>query len=119
MMLVPADFSDVSTEPRAPDPSATMAITAATPITTPSIVRPVRSALRFNARIAIWALTRRKRSMVLGLGAGDLLFVAQRLDRIELRGLSGRIPAEEHSDGGGHAEGEEHRQRRHYGRPLQ
>src|SRR5688572_31992654 len=72
MMLVPADFSDVSTEPRAPDPRATMAITAATPITTPSMVRPVRSALRFNARMAIWALTRRKRSMVLRLGAWGL-----------------------------------------------
>src|SRR5688572_24113259 len=117
MMLVPADFSDVSTEPRAPDPSATMAITAATPITTPSIVRTVRKAFRLSARTAIWALTRRNRSIVLGLGV--LLFVAQRLDRIELRGLSCRIPAEEHTDGGGHAKGEEHRQRRHHGRPPQ
>ena len=39
MMLVPADLSEVSTDPRAPVPSATMAITAATPITTPSMVR--------------------------------------------------------------------------------
>ena len=57
MMLVPADFSDVSTEPRAPDPSATIAITAATPITTPSMVSVVRKRLRLSARKAICALT--------------------------------------------------------------
>ena len=39
-MLVPADFSVRSTEARAPLPSATMAITAATPMTTPSVVSP-------------------------------------------------------------------------------
>src|SRR5687768_11040179 len=89
MMLVPADFSDVSTEPRAPDPSATMAITAATPITTPSMVRPVRSALRFNARMAIWALTRRKRSMVLRLGAWGLGLGAWGLGSI-IRGAAPR-----------------------------
>ena len=52
MMLVPADFSDVSTEARAPLPSATIAITAATPMITPSIVRVVRSRLRPSARAA-------------------------------------------------------------------
>ena len=50
MMLVPADLSEVSTEPRAPEPSATIAITAATPITTPSMVSEVRSRLRLSAR---------------------------------------------------------------------
>ncbi|MNC94828.1 hypothetical protein D3C83_117860 [compost metagenome] len=61
MMLVPADFNDVSTEPRAPEPSATIAITAATPMITPSIVRVVRRRLRLSARTAIAALTNTKR----------------------------------------------------------
>ena len=57
MMFVPADLSEVSTDPRAPDPSATIAMTAATPMMTPSIVKPVRKRLRLSARSAICAET--------------------------------------------------------------
>ena len=57
MMFVPADLSEVSTDPRAPDPSATIAITAATPMITPSMVSPVRRRLQLSARSAILAET--------------------------------------------------------------
>ncbi len=61
-MLVPAVFSVRSTEARAPLPSATMAMTAATPMTTPSVVRPERRRLRPSAFQAICPLTARSRS---------------------------------------------------------
>ena len=57
MMLVPADLSERLHRPRAPVPSATMAITAATPMITPSMVSAVRRRLRPSARSAICALT--------------------------------------------------------------
>jgi hypothetical protein len=61
MMLVPAERSVRSTEDRAPVPSATIAITAATPMMTPSIVSTVRNRFRERARPAMRALTARKR----------------------------------------------------------
>ena len=62
-MLVPADRSVRSMDALAPLPSATIAITAATPITTPSVVRPVRRRLRPSARQAMRVEARRKRSI--------------------------------------------------------
>ena len=61
MMFVPADRSDRSTEARAPLPSATIAMTAATPMMTPSMVSTVRMRLRPSAREAIWMLTANRR----------------------------------------------------------
>ncbi len=63
-MLVPAVLRVRSTDARAPLPSATMAITAATPMTTPSVVSPERRRLRPSAFQAIWPLTARRRSIV-------------------------------------------------------
>ena len=47
--LVPADFTSSSTDACAPLPSATIVITAATPMIMPSIVRNVRSLCRPSA----------------------------------------------------------------------
>ncbi len=53
MRFVPADLTCSSIVACAPDPSATMAMTAATPMIIPSIVRAVRSLLRPSALKAI------------------------------------------------------------------
>ena len=58
MRLVPADRTSCSTVSWAPFPSATIVITAATPMIIPSIVRIVRSALRPRARMARRTLVR-------------------------------------------------------------
>ncbi len=111
-MLVPAVLSVRSTEARAPLPSATMAITAATPMTTPSVVRPERRRLRPSAFQAICPLTARNRST-----DAACLFVTQGVDGVELGGPARRIPAEQHADRRRHAEGDEHRGRRHHASP--
>src|SRR5436190_14322193 len=53
IMLVPADLTRSSIAVRAPVPSATMVITAPTPMIIPSIVRMVRILLRLSALSAI------------------------------------------------------------------
>ena len=58
MMLVPADFSErLHRAARARCRAPTMAITAATPMITPSMVSAVRRRLRPSARSAICAQT--------------------------------------------------------------
>ena len=59
-MLVPAVLSVRSMDDFAPLPSATMAMTAATPITTPSVVRPCAGDCGPSARQAIWIAATRK-----------------------------------------------------------
>src|SRR5689334_12747085 len=58
IMLVPADRTRSSIVVRAPVPSATMVMTAPTPMIIPSIVRTVRSLLRFSAFSAIRSVMR-------------------------------------------------------------
>src|SRR5262249_42594996 len=53
IMLVPADLTRSSIVVRAPVPSATIVMTAPTPMIIPSIVRTVRSLLRLSALSAI------------------------------------------------------------------
>src|SRR5215510_9657001 len=53
IMFVPADWIWASIEVCAPVPSATIVMTAATPMIMPSIVRAVRILLRFKAFSAI------------------------------------------------------------------
>src|SRR5882757_11182364 len=86
-----------------------MVITAATPIVMPSVVSAVRSLWRPRARSAMRS--------VCGIIAASL--VAQRLDRIEARGLARRVVAEEDADPGRHRERERDRGGRDRRRPLQ
>jgi hypothetical protein len=53
IMLVPADWICASIEVCAPVPSATMVMTAATPMIIPSIVSAVRILLRLSAFTAM------------------------------------------------------------------
>ena len=76
----------------APLPSATIVITAATPMIMPSIVRSVRS---------LWRLKPANREA--DAREQHALLVPERLDRIELRRLPRGIPAEEDADGRGDA----------------
>ena len=59
IMLVPADLICSSIEDWAPVPSATMAITAPTPMIMPSMVSEVRILLRLSALIAIRSVINR------------------------------------------------------------
>src|SRR3989304_7273500 len=69
MRFVPADLIWFSIEEVAPRPSATMAMTAATPMIMPSMVSAVRILLRFSALNAMRNVIR-IRMIDLPLGAG-------------------------------------------------
>ena len=58
IMLVPADLTRSSMVVRAPVPSATIVMTAPTPMIIPSIVRMVRILLRLSAFSAIRSVIR-------------------------------------------------------------
>src|SRR5437660_9431788 len=94
----------------------------------PSIVRIVRSLFRFSARTASRTLTTSSDMdckcftyltypTYLTYLTYPTLFVPQRLDRIESRGLTRRVPPEKDSDGGGDAHREEHGTRGNACRP--
>src|SRR2546422_6487508 len=85
----------------------------------PSIVRIVRSLFRFSARTASRTLTTSSDMdcECFTYPTYPTLFIAQRLDRIESRGLTRRVPPEKDSDGGGDAHREEHGTRRDACRP--
>jgi len=51
--LLPIDVNAACTRALAPSPIATIATTAATPMTIPSVVRSARALLRRSARAAI------------------------------------------------------------------
>src|SRR5687767_15751970 len=113
MRFVPADFISSSTDACAPLPSATIVITAATPMIMPSIVRQVRSLLTRSALRAIRKLSSRIMKVLVRS------FESQRLDRIEASGLPRRIEPEEHAQRGCDAHSDHDAERRDGGRPPQ
>ena len=110
MMLVPADRRERSTDARAPVPSATMAMTAATPMITPSMVSTVRIRLRPRAQ-------RRRDARADEDAANHSRRRATMGSSSEAR-FAGYQPKNTPTSAG-HAEGQDDRHRRHHRRPVE
>src|SRR5450755_3782795 len=94
----------------------TIAITVATPTTTPRMVRAARSLWARRARRANRKFSPNPRRNRPDRGAIPLLFVAEGFDGIQTRCLDGRVETEKDSDGHRHKQADQDRPGRRFRR---